>query len=311
MRLSLALRPRSVAAAPRLPRSRVDASLAAGALLLERAGIETARLDAECLLAEVLGCARWELVLAPSRPVGAEALGRYLALLARRERREPMAYVLGRREFWSLSLTVSPDVLVPRPETETLVEATLALADRARDLLIVELCTGSGAVAVALARELPAAHLVATDVSARALRVAAANAAAHGVAERIRFARGSLWTAVDGAVRPGAADLVVANPPYVATADLPGLMPELQWEPRLALDGGPDGLRLIRDILSATPRRLVPGGHLLLEIGADQGPEVVRLAGAAGLEVVRVVRDLGGRDRVVVARRRPDTGPIG
>lgn len=284
-----------------VPRPDVDACLAAGALLLERAGIEIARLDAECLLAEVLGCPRWQLALERSRHLGAEEFSRYLRLLTRRQRREPLAYLLGHREFWSLPMAASPDVLIPRPETETLVEAALAVADRERDLTVVELCTGSGAVAVALARELPSARVIATDVSARALRVAQGNAALHGVAERIRFARGDLWRAVNGA--PASADLVVVNPPYVPTAAIPGLMPEVQWEPRLALDGGPDGLRILREIVATTPPRLAPGGHLLVEIGADQADAVVGLMAAADLEPVRVVQDLAGRDRVVVARR--------
>jgi release factor glutamine methyltransferase len=285
------------------PRPEVEACLAAGALLLERAGIGTARLDAECLLAEALDCPRWRLTVDRQRRLAEEEFARYLGLVARRQRREPVAYLLGRREFWSLPMAVSPDVLVPRPETETLVEAALGVADAARPLAVVELCTGSGAVAVALARERPAARLLATDVSARALRVARANAAAHGVAERIQFARGDLWRAANGWLPPGGADLVVANPPYVPRASLPGLMPEVQWEPRLALDGGPDGLRVLREIAATTRPRLAPGGHLLVEIGADQAAAVVGMMAAADLRPVGVLRDLAGRDRVVVARR--------
>jgi release factor glutamine methyltransferase len=287
------------------PRPEVDACLAAGALLLERAGVETARLDAECLLAEALGCPRWQLVLEPRRHVAVEAFARYLALLARRERREPVAYLLGRREFWSLPLAVSPDVLIPRPETETLVEAALALLRDGRpDPTVVELCTGSGAVAIALARELPGARLIATDVSARALAVAAENARAHGVAGRVRFLRGDLWRAVNGDLPAGAADLVIANPPYVRRADLAALMPEVQWEPRLALDGGPDGLGCVREIVKGAPARLAPGGHLLLEIGDDQGAAVqALLREQPALDGARVLQDLAGRDRVALARR--------
>jgi release factor glutamine methyltransferase len=287
------------------PRPEVDACLAAGTLMLERAGVETARLDAECLLAGVLDCPRWQLVLEPRRHLPVDAFARYLALLARRERREPVAYLLGRREFWSLSLAVSPDVLIPRPETETLVEAALALLRAGRpDPTILELCTGSGAIAIALARELPAARLLATDVSARALITAAENARAHGVAGRIRFLRGDLWRALNGDLGPGAADLVVANPPYVRQAELAGLMPEVRWEPRLALDGGMDGLAVVREIVQGAPARLAPGAHLALEIGADQG-EAVRalLASHPALECVRVLPDLAGRDRVALARR--------
>jgi release factor glutamine methyltransferase len=170
---------------------------------------------------------------------------------------------------------------------------------------IVELCTGSGAVAVALATELPAARVLATDVSWRALRVARANAERHGVGARITFLRGDLWRAVNGQAPEGTVDLAVANPPYIPTGELPALMPEVQWEPRLALDGGVDGLRVIREILATSPDRIRPGGFLLLEIGADQADAVQTLMAASGRwEPARVRRDLAGRPRVVVARRR-------
>jgi release factor glutamine methyltransferase len=345
----------------------VESCLARGTLLLEQAGIETARLDAECLVAAVLSRPRWEVALEPRRRLTVEEFGRILRLLERRERREPLAYILGTREFWSLPFAVSLGVLVPRPETETLVEATLEAWGEMRDEshepratsheprvesremratsheprvesrelratshepratsrelraegpgpraerqekgpVIVELCTGSGAVAVALATELPAARVLATDVSWRALRVARANAARHGVAERITFLRGDLWRAVNGQAPAGSADLVVANPPYIPTGELPALMPEVQWEPRMALDGGADGLRVMREILATSPDRIRPGGFLLLEIGAEQADAVRALVAASDRwEPPRVRRDLAGRPRVVVARRR-------
>ncbi len=317
----------------------VEACLRGGTLVLEQAGIETARLDAECLLAAVLGCPRWRLGLEPHRRLLPEEFGRTLRLLQRREQREPLAYILGTREFWSLPLAVSPGVLVPRPETETLVEATLAAweemratsrepcappfgsntrspeldaarhapcgGNRGAGPTIVELCTGSGAVAVALATELPAARILAADVSWRALRVARANAERHGVADRITFRRGDLFRAVDGRLPDNRADLVVANPPYIPTGDLVTLMPEVQWEPRVALDGGADGLRVAREIIEASPARLRPGGFLLLEIGAEQAEAVQGLVAAAGRwEPARVRCDLAGRPRVVATRRR-------
>jgi release factor glutamine methyltransferase len=295
----------------------VEACLASGTLLLEQAGIETARLDAECLVASVLGCTRWQLLLERRRRLSREEFCRVLRLIRRRERREPLAYILKVREFWSLPLSVSPGVLVPRPETETLVEATLAawkemgaeqrVPSAARQTpgpAIVELCTGSGAVAIALASELPAARIVATDISWRALRVARANAERHGVAGRIDFLRGDLWHAVNGQAAPGAVDLVVANPPYIPTAELATLMPEVQWEPRRALDGGEDGLRAIREIVATSPDRIRPGGYLLLEIGAAQAETVQALtAETGGFERIGLRRDLAGRPRVVAARR--------
>jgi release factor glutamine methyltransferase len=285
----------------------IEECLASGALLLERAGIETARLDAECLLAHVLGCPRWRLVMEPRRRLTQDEFGRYLMLIQRREVREPLAYLLGRREFWSLGFEVSPGVLIPRPETETLVEAALAGIRQGHlaSPVIVELCTGTGAVAIALARELPGATVFATDISRRALRVARANAETHGVADRIRLLRGDLWEALQGREPVDGVDLVVANPPYLPSGILPTLMPEVQWEPRRALDGGPDGLRFHQEIIAGAPLNLRPGGFLLLETGADQGRTVSGLVQASGgFEAPRVLQDLGGRDRVVVARRR-------
>jgi release factor glutamine methyltransferase len=296
----------------------VAACVASGTLLLEQAGIETARLDAECLVAAGLGCPRWHLILEPNRRLSPEEFSRILRLLQRRERREPLAYVLGVREFWSLPMAVSAGVLVPRPETETLVEAALAAwgemraesrepgaESREAGPTIVELCTGSGAVAIALAKELPAARVLATDLSWRALRVARANAARHGVAARIEFLRGDLWRAVNGQAPAGSVDLVVANPPYIRSPELATLMPEVQWEPRLALDGGADGLRVLRKIVASSPDRIRPGGVLLLEIGADQAEAVGALLAASGrFEPARLRPDLAGRPRVVVARRR-------
>jgi len=285
--------------------------VASGTLLLEQAGIETARLDAECLLAAVLGGPRWQLLLEPKRRLSAEEFGRVLRSLQRREGREPLAYILGTREFWSLPFAVSPGVLVPRPETETLVEAALAAwiettsaAPQPPTPVVVDLCTGSGAVAIALATEIPTARVLATDISWRALRVARANALRHGVAERITFLRGDLWGAVNGQAPSGSVDLVVANPPYVPTQELATLMPEVQWEPRLALDGGTDGLRVIRDIVATSPDRIRPGGFLLLEIGADQAEAVQAVVAASGRwQPPRLWRDLAGRPRVVAARR--------
>ena len=323
----------------------VEDCLGSGTLLLERAGIETARLDVECLLADVLASTRWQVILEPRRRLTQAEFGRYLALLERRERREPLAYLLGTREFWSLPLAVSSGVLIPRPETETLVEAALAVLGQMhsqplrrspaptptpwvpggpapspsegvrhprqhrgypadRPPVVIELCTGTGAVAVALARELPAARIIATDISRRALRMARTNAERHGVADRITFLRGDLWRALDGHAPANGVDLVVSNPPYIPSGSLATLMPEVQWEPRRALDGGRDGLQFHREIIATVSQHLRPGGFLLLEIGADQAAAVAGLLAPTGaFEGPRVFQDLAGRDRVVVARR--------
>jgi len=299
-----------VAPFPPGPGPSVEECLASGTFLLERAGIESARLDAECLLAHVLACPRWVVGLEQRRRLTREQFGQYLRLLERRERREPLAYLLGTREFWSLPLAVSSGVLIPRPETETLVEAALAACAElspasSEGPVLVDLCTGTGAIAIALARELPDARVFATDISRRALRVARANAEAHAVADRITFLQGNLWRALDGVVPGGQADLIVSNPPYVPSQIIAALMPEVQWEPRRALDGGPDGLRFHREIIATAARHLRPAGFLLLEIGADQAAAVAGLFEAGDdFEACRILQDLAARDRVVVARRR-------
>ncbi len=334
------------AASPALlsaPPPTVEEAMSGGALLLEQVGIESAQLDAECLLAHALGVARWRLAADPERRLTPMQFAVYLTLLERRERREPLAYLVGGREFWSLPFAVNRDVLVPRPETETVVERALAvcrgqdplglepraascaprttdhgpgagdtrhprtlnLKPETRNLLIVDLCTGSGAIAIALARELSSATILASDISWRALRVARTNAAAQGVADRVTFLRGNVWLPVAAALAGRQADVVTANPPYIPSRLIPDLMPEVRWEPRRALDGGSDGLAIIRAIVAGAPRHLRPGGVLLLEIGADQGADVTRLLEAAGtFHAWRVVLDLAGHDRVVVARRK-------
>ncbi|HEY5999241.1 MAG TPA: peptide chain release factor N(5)-glutamine methyltransferase, partial [bacterium] len=227
---------------------------------------------------------------------------RYERLLRERSGRAPLAYVTGEREFWSLRLAVDARVLVPRPETETLVEAALARVGGAAR--IADLGTGSGAVAIALAVELPLARLWAVDRSAAALEVARGNAATHGVAGRISFLAGDLCGPL--ASLAGTLDAVVSNPPYVPTAQIESLQPEVRdHEPRLALDGGPDGLAVIGRIVAQAPPLLRPGGLLLLEVGAGQAPAAAALlAGGGAFETIERLPDLAGIERVVAARRR-------
>jgi release factor glutamine methyltransferase len=254
------------------------------------------------------------VVLEPRRRLGKDELARFASLLLRRRRREPLAYVLGSREFWSLDLRISPDVLIPRPETEILVEAAVQASRELRPPagsppVVVDLCTGSGAVAIAMAREIPDAWILATDISPEALRVARANAAAHGVGDRITFLCGDLWQPIrrEREELMGRLDMVVANPPYIPSDHLATLMPEVRWEPRKALDGGRDGLRALRRIIAGAPQPVRPGGFLLLEVGAHQAAEVSRLIQVSGeFEEARLLKDLAGRDRVVVARRCAD-----
>ncbi len=270
--------------------------LAAGHL--ERVGVETPRLDAELLLAEVLGCSRIELYLDHDKPVVARERDRYRELIRQRaSRRVPVAQLLGRREFWSLPLRVGPEVLTPRPETEVLVEAALdRVPDREAELTVLDLGTGSGAIALALARELPKARITATDVCEAALAVARANAADLGLEGRIRWRAGSWFEPVAGERH----HLVVCNPPYLRRDD-PDLAPELAHEPEEALFGGADGLDAYRAILAGAPEHLEPGGWLLLELAPERAAAVAGMATRAGLRSVEVLPDLAGRPRVLAA----------
>lgn len=262
----------------------------------ERA-IDSPRLDAELLLAATLKLDRVGLYLRYDQPLSPEELAAFRARVARRAKHEPVAYILQEVEFWSLALAVSPDVLIPRPDTEVLVEEALARGNDNRQVL--DIGTGSGAIVVALASERPQWRFTALDLSAAALAVAAANAARHGVAERIRLVRGDL------AELPARSfDLIVANPPYIPRDDLAGLMPDVRdFEPRLALDGGPDGLCAYRAIAAQAQARLVSGGWLLVEIGQGQERAVRELFERAGLQDVYTRADYAGIVRVVGGKR--------
>jgi release factor glutamine methyltransferase len=263
-------------------------------------GIETARLDAECLLAFALGLSRMQLYLEFEKPVSPAERAAFRELVRRRGgERVPVAQLTGCKEFWSLALRVTPAVLVPRPETETLVEAALGLLpDPQAPARVLDVGTGSGAVALALASERPRARITATDVSPEALEVARANALELGLAERVRFLSGSLFEPVAGEVF----DLVVSNPPYVGEAERPGLAPELLHEPARALFAGPEGLDLLEPLVRQAAPRLARGGALALELGAGQAERVAGWCREAGFLSVKKHRDPAGRDRVVTAR---------
>jgi release factor glutamine methyltransferase len=316
----------------------VDATAA-----LAAAGVPSARLDAEVLLATASGIDRTALYARANLPGTTEAQQMFRGLLTRRLRREPLQYIVGRQEFWSLDLVVTPDVLIPRPESELLVELALALTrsressddhiasprsrrgeprvrpvlmasqsvrgrsqgsplhtsrDFERRITLCDLGTGSGCLAVALARELPHADVWAVDRSIAALAAARENARCHDV-ERIRFVAGDLFAPIGDACF----DMIVCNPPYIASNALAQLQPELAWEPRGALDGGADGLDVIRRVVAAAPAHLISGGWLIMEIGADQGPAALDLAHAARFAHVSVRDDYAGRPRVLLARR--------
>jgi release factor glutamine methyltransferase len=273
--------------------------IARGARLLASAGDpmrSSAILDSELLLAHALGGARAGLLAHPERVVGAAEVERFGELLRRRADGEPLAYLTGRREFWSLELAVTPAVLIPRPETELLVERALALGPS--EAHAADLGTGSGAVALALARERPRWRLLATDVSAPALAVARANAAALG-AGNVEFRQGS-WFEPLAAER---FELLISNPPYVAADDPLLDQPGLRGEPRLALTPGADALAHLRVLARGAAAHLRPGGWLLLEHGATQGAAVRGELEAAGFAHVRSHRDLAGHERMTEGQR--------
>ena len=264
-------------------------------------GIETARLDAELLLASALGCDRLRLYLEFEKPVTVEERAGFRALVRRRGERVPVAYLTGTREFWSLALAVTPDVLIPRPDTETLLDAVLARGPRREAAFsALDLGTGSGAIALALATERPHAALTATDLSTAALAVARRNAEALGLAERVRFLPGDGFAPVAGE----RFDVIASNPPYVAEADAAGLAPELRHEPALALFAPGDGTALLRRIAAEAGTYLRPGGLLALELAPAQAGDVTQCLVAAGFAEIAEHRDLAGLVRAVSALRR-------
>ncbi|BCR06506.1 release factor glutamine methyltransferase [Desulfuromonas versatilis] len=260
-------------------------------------GIEEGRRDAEIMLADLLGLDRVGLYLNYDKPLTPDEQAAFRALVGRRARREPVQYILGHTEFWSLPLQVTPAVLIPRPDTEVLVEEGLKRVSGACRILDIGL--GSGAVAIALAHELAEAQVEGIDLSAAALQVALGNAERNGVAARVDFRQADL-----ASFQGGPYDLVVSNPPYIPEGDLAGLMPEVKdFEPRLALAGGADGLDCYRILAARVPAMLRQGGWLLVEVGIDQAESVQRLFAAAGLSEICCRDDYAGVPRVVGGRK--------
>lgn len=266
---------------------------------LEAAGVDSPVLDARLLLEAGAGVSRLDIVTDPRRAISDEQVHAVDVLTKRREAREPVSHILGRKHFWTLDLAVNANVLTPRPETEFVVEAGLQEtlpADAPHRIL--DLGTGSGAIMLALLKERPNATGVAIDISEEALAVVRANAEQLGVAERLQAGQGNWAEHIDERF-----DLVVSNPPYIRTSDIDGLEPEVsRFEPRVALDGGADGLAAYRIIAAALPSLLKPGGAFALEVGAGQAESVKALAEEAGLATGEPRRDLSGIPRVVVGR---------
>lgn len=268
----------------------------------KRRGNKTARLDAELLLGAALGLDRIKLIAYAERPLTDTELSRYRELIKRRRAFEPIAYILGRREFFSLPLVVDRRVLIPRPDTETLVETALH-GTRERHLYgrMLDLCTGSGCVAIAFAKARPTWRVTAVDLSSEATAVARENVRRAGVVHNLAVLEGDLFAELpEGAEF----ELITANPPYIPSSDIAGLDADVRdFEPRLALDGGSDGLEITRRLVAEAMRYLRPGGLLALEGGFDQAPAVAALLDARGFRQIARAKDLAGIERVVSGRR--------
>jgi release factor glutamine methyltransferase len=271
---------------------------------LKRKGSDSPRLDAEVMLAHVLGYERVQLYTHYEDVVGDRGRGEFRDLVRRRSEGTPVAYLVGRKEFYSLRFDVTPAVLIPRPETEFVVIEFLDAVKEIEEPTAVDVGTGSGCIAIACARHKPGARFLAVDLSPEALAVAARNAERHGVSDRVEFLPGDLLAP---AADRGPFDVVVSNPPYIATAEVERLDPGVKdHEPRAALDGGPDGLSAYRRLVEQAAPLLKPGGRLILEIGYDQ-EEVVEsiIAESGAFEPLPAVRDLQNHPRVVRAARTP------
>jgi release factor glutamine methyltransferase len=269
---------------------------------LESSGIPDARLEAEVMVMTVMRMTRQNIFAEQEQEVPANAAQDLAGIIAQRLERTPLAYILGYREFYGINVLVTPDVLIPRPETEGIVEHTLFMAlmgMETRELTIADVGTGSGAIAVNLAIHLPAARIFAVDISEPALDVAAYNIRGHSVADRVQLGHGDLLEPL-----PEPVDLIVANLPYIPTGRLPTLQPEVQQEPQLALDGGPDGLDVVRRLMAQAPGKLNAPGIILLELDPEQFPaaEAIALQHFPDAEI-SAEQDLTRRDRIMVINR--------
>ena len=275
----------------------------AAARRLAQARVENPRLDAELLLAQAAGVTR-AILFAGSIELHDETQRRFEALIRRRVAREPLAYITGRKEFYSLEFEVGPGVLVPRPETETIVDVALEFAAERRNCRLLDIGTGCGAIALAIASNAPGVRVVATDISTDALAIAHRNAVRFGLESRARFVHADCWDTLDGGEPLGWFDIVVSNPPYVCDSEIARLEPEIRnFEPRVALDGGPDGLESYRRIVAGLGDHLVDGGAVVLEVGEGQAAAVAAMLQAAGCVDVSVLNDLSGTPRAVHAIR--------
>ena len=283
----------------------IDALVAWARHTLSQAGVENAVQESRWLVAYALGLESHHLASKAEEPVLAERWAHAGSLVSRRAAREPLQYILGKQEFCGLEFHVNQAVLIPRPETEVLVQEVVRAIDLDKDTVLVDVGTGSGCVAVTLATILGRARIFAVDRSPEALAVAKSNAEQHAVAEKIEWMEGDLLSSLRERGMAGAVDVIVSNPPYIAEADWTGLQPEVrEFEPRSALVSGPKGTEFHERLLREAKEFLVPGGSLVMEIGQGQFPSVQQTAGhIGGYAPLRVVEDEAGIERVIIARR--------
>ncbi|MGA1868066.1 MAG: peptide chain release factor N(5)-glutamine methyltransferase [bacterium] len=262
-----------------------------------------ARLEVELLLADILNKDRLWLYLHPDQPLTSKELALFKKSIIRRYYREPVQYIIGHWGFWTLDLELTPDVLIPRPETETLIEAVIRV--KQRSARIIDIGTGSGNIVIALARELKDAHFWAVDISQKALAVAKENASRYEVLHKIDFLLGNLFEPLEGIVTPHSIDLIVSNPPYIPSADIDHLQPEIsRFEPRLALDGGKDGLDFYRKIIHSAPYFLKNGGQLVMEFGEGQSNSIIEMMRHQGsYDKWKCVKDYNKKDRVIIIKK--------
>jgi release factor glutamine methyltransferase len=269
---------------------------------LVSAGVQNPRLDAETMLAAACHCSRAAVICGLAR-IDDAAHERFAAMVARRKQREPLAYILGHKEFYSLQFDVTPAVLIPRPETETVVSTSLEFVQRHPNLLLCDLGTGSGAAGLAIAANAPGVRVTATDISDAALAVAAHNAARLGLAERVQFRRADCFAPLDKLGPLGRFELIISNPPYIAADEFARLAPEIsRYEPRMALAGGHDGLEVYRRMAASLTDHLNQNGAAIVEVGAAQSEAVTEIMRGAGAGSIRMICDLAGLPRIVVAR---------
>ena len=279
----------------------IKIALTEGAASLKKAGVDDPRNQASLLLMHLLERDRTFLLAHPETNLSAKQFEQYQALVTRRAEGYPLQYLTGRQEFFQLDFEVTPDVLIPRPETELIVEVGIEILRDKPAPCFADLGTGSGAIAISLLQELPRARAIAVDVSAGALEVAKRNAERHRLSDRLQLVESDLFATMDPRT---AFDLIVSNPPYVPADDLSGLQREVRHEPPGALDGGPDGLAVIRRLLKDAPDFLTANGYLVFEIGFDQHEAVKQLIDHGAWELIEMRKDLQGIPRTVVLQKR-------